>query len=315
MKWMVEKLAKTKKTSIGGQALIEGIMMRGPHKIATAVRKPDGEIIVKTQDIKPIFKSKILKLPLIRGSIAIIEAMLVGIKELMYSAEFYEDELEEDAFDRFIRKMFKENADQAIIYFSVVMALLISIGAFIILPNLVAGLLKKFVESPLVLNLLEGLLRVGLFTVYVYLISKMEDIKRVFMYHGAEHKTIYAYENGDELTVENARKYITLHPRCGTSFLVNVLIISIIVFSFFGWPSVLMRIVTRLVMMPVIAGLSYEINRYIGKSENKGIAKMLAKPGFQFQKLTTKEPTDDMLEVAIAAMKEVIPANKEDDKW
>jgi uncharacterized protein YqhQ len=312
---MVEKLAKTKKTSIGGQALIEGIMMRGPHKIATAVRKPDGEIIVKTQDIKPIFKSKILKLPLIRGSIAIIEAMLVGIKELMYSAEFYEDELEEDAFDRFIRKMFKENADQAIIYFSVVMALLISIGAFIILPNLVAGLLKKFVESPLVLNLLEGLLRVGLFTVYVYLISKMEDIKRVFMYHGAEHKTIYAYENGDELTVENARKYITLHPRCGTSFLVNVLIISIIVFSFFGWPSVLMRIVTRLVMMPVIAGLSYEINRYIGKSENKGIAKMLAKPGFQFQKLTTKEPTDDMLEVAIAAMKEVIPANKEDDKW
>jgi uncharacterized protein YqhQ len=312
---MVEKLTKTKKTSIGGQALIEGIMMRGPHKIATAVRKPDGEIIVKTQDIKPIFKSKILKLPLIRGSIALIEAMLVGIKELMYSAEFYEDELEEDAFDRFIRKRFKENADQAIIYFSVAMALLISIVGFIILPNLVAGLLKKFVESPLVLNLLEGLLRVGLFTVYVYLISKMEDIKRVFMYHGAEHKTIYAYENGDELTVENARKYITLHPRCGTSFLVNVLIISIIVFSFFGWPSVLMRIVTRLVMMPVIAGLSYEINRYIGKSENKGIAKMLAKPGFQFQKLTTKEPTDDMLEVAIAAMKEVIPANKEDDKW
>jgi uncharacterized protein YqhQ len=312
---MVEKLAKTKKTSIGGQALIEGIMMRGPHKIATAVRKPDGEIIVKTQDIKPIFKSKILKLPLIRGSVALIEAMLVGIKELMYSAEFYEDELEEDAFDRFIRKRFKENADQAIIYFSVAIALLISIVGFIILPNLVAGLLKKFVDSPLVLNLLEGLLRVGLFTLYVYLIAKMEDIKRVFMYHGAEHKTIYAYENGDELTVENARKYITLHPRCGTSFIVNVMIISIIVFSFFGWPSILMRIVTRLVMLPVIAGLSYEINRYIGKSENKGIAKILAKPGFQFQKLTTNEPTDDMLEVAIAAMKEVIPENKEDDKW
>lgn len=289
--------------------------MRGPHKIATAVRKPDGEITVKTQDIKPIFKSKILKLPLIRGSVALIEAMLVGIKELMYSAEFYEEEVEEDAFDKFLRKIFKENSDQAIIYFSVAVALLISIGAFIILPNLVAGLLNSLVESHLLLNLLEGLLRVGLFTAYVYLISKMEDIKRVFMYHGAEHKTIYAYENGDELTVENARKYITLHPRCGTSFLVNVLIISIIVFSFFGWPSIVMRIVTRLVMMPVIAGLSYEINRYIGKSENKGIAKVLAKPGFQFQKLTTKEPTDDMLEVAIAAMKEVIPENKEDDKW
>lgn len=312
---MVEKLADNKKTSIGGQALIEGIMMRGPHKIATAVRKPDGEITVKTQDINPIFKSKILKLPLIRGSIALIEAMIVGIKELMYSAEFYEDEFEEDAFDRFIRKMFKGNADQAIIYFSVVVALLISVGAFIILPNLVAGLLKTFVESPLILNLLEGVFRVGLFTVYVYLIAKMDDIKRVFMYHGAEHKAIYAYENGDELTVENARKYITLHPRCGTSFLVNVLIISIIVFSFFGWPSILMRIVTRLVMLPVIAGLSYEINRYIGKSENKGLAKILAKPGFQFQKLTTKEPTDDMLEVAIAAMKEVIPENKEDDNW
>jgi uncharacterized protein YqhQ len=312
---MVDKLAESKKTSIGGQALIEGIMMRGPHKIATAVRKPDGEITVKTQDINPIFKSKFLKLPLVRGSVALIEAMIVGIKELMYSAEFYEDELEEDAFDRFLRKVFKGNADQAIIYFSVVVALLISIGAFIILPNLVAGLLKSVVESPLILNLLEGLLRVGLFTVYVYLIAKMEDIKRVFMYHGAEHKTIYAYENGDELTVENARKYITLHPRCGTSFLVNVLIISIIVFSFFGWPSILMRIVTRLVMLPVIAGLSYEINRYIGKRENKGLAKILAKPGFQFQKLTTKEPTDDMLEVAIAAMKEVIPENKEDDKW
>lgn len=308
-------MSEIKKTSIGGQALIEGIMMRGPHKIATAVRKPDGEITVKTQDIKPIFKSKILKLPLIRGSVALIEAMLVGIKELMYSAEFYEEEVEEDAFDKFLRKIFKENSDQAIIYFSVAVALLISIGAFIILPNLVAGLLNSLVESHLLLNLLEGLLRVGLFTAYVYLISKMEDIKRVFMYHGAEHKTIYAYENGDELTVENARKYITLHPRCGTSFLVNVLIISIIVFSFFGWPSIVMRIVTRLVMMPVIAGLSYEINRYIGKSENKGIAKVLAKPGFQFQKLTTKEPTDDMLEVAIAAMKEVIPENKEDDKW
>lgn len=312
---MVEKLAECKKTSIGGQALIEGIMMRGPHKIATAVRKPDGEITVKTQDINPIFKSRFLKLPLVRGSVALIEAMIVGIKELMYSAEFYEDELEEDAFDKFLRKIFKGNADQAIIYFSVAVALLISVGAFIILPNLVAGLLKAFVDSPLILNLLEGVLRVGLFTVYVYLISKMEDIKRVFMYHGAEHKTIYAYENGEELTVENARKYITLHPRCGTSFLVNVLIISIIVFSFFGWPNPLMRIVIRLVMLPVIAGLSYEINRYIGKRENKGLAKILAKPGFLFQKLTTKEPTDDMLEVAIAAMKEVIPENKEDDNW
>lgn len=308
-------MAEIKKTSIGGQALIEGIMMRGPHKIATAVRKPDGEIIVKTQDINPIFKNKILKKPIIRGSIALIEAMLIGIKELMYSAEFYEDTMEEDAFDRFIRRIFKGNADQAIIYFSVAFALVISIGAFIILPSLVANVLKSTFNNSIILNLFEGLIRVGLFTLYVYLIAKMEDIKRVFMYHGAEHKTIYTYENGEELTVENARKYSTLHPRCGTSFIVNVLLISIIVFSFFGWPSPLMRILTRLFMLPVIAGISYEINRYIGKNENTKLAKMLAKPGFQFQKLTTREPTDDMLEVAIAAMKEVIPANEEEASW
>lgn len=308
-------MSEIKKTSIGGQALIEGIMMRGPHKIATAVRKPDGEIIVKTQEIKPVFKNKILKMPLVRGSSALVEAMLIGIKELMYSAEFYGEDFEEDAFDKLIRKIFKGKAEQAIIYFSVVFALIISVGAFIILPSFVANFMKPLTGSSLVLNLIEGIIRVGLFTLYVYMISKMEDIKRVFMYHGAEHKTIYAYESGEELTVENASKYMTLHPRCGTSFLVNVLLISIIVFSFFGWPNPWVRIIIRLVMLPVIAGISYEINRFIGKNENSKLACLLAKPGFQFQKLTTKEPTEDMLEVAIAALKEVIPDNKEDDLW
>ncbi|MBN2285484.1 MAG: DUF1385 domain-containing protein [Tissierellales bacterium] len=304
-----------KKTSIGGQALIEGIMMRGPHKIATAVRKPDGEITIRTQNINPVFKSKVLKLPIIRGSFALIEAMLVGVKELMYSAEFYGEDLEEDAFDKIIRKIFKGKADQVIIYFSVIFALLISVGAFIILPSLVANFIRPVVGNSFLLNLTEGLIRVGLFTLYIYMISKMEDIRRVFMYHGAEHKTIYAYENGDELTVENASRYITLHPRCGTSFIVNVLIISIIVFSFFGWPNPWMRILVRLFMLPVIAGLSYEINRFIGKNEKSTLAHWLSIPGFQFQKLTTKEPTPDMLEVAIAALKEVIPENKDDDRW
>jgi uncharacterized protein YqhQ len=308
-------LANIKKTSIGGQALIEGIMMRGPHKIATAVRKPDGEITIRTQNINPVFKSKVLKLPIIRGSFALIEAMLVGVKELMYSAEFYGEDLEEDAFDKIIRKIFKGKADQVIIYFSVIFALLISVGAFIILPSLVANFIRPVVGNSFLLNLTEGLIRVGLFTLYIYMISKMEDIRRVFMYHGAEHKTIYAYENGDELTVENASRYITLHPRCGTSFIVNVLIISIIVFSFFGWPNPWMRILVRLFMLPVIAGLSYEINRFIGKNEKSTLAHWLSIPGFQFQKLTTKEPTPDMLEVAIAALKEVIPENKDDDRW
>ncbi len=309
-------MAKTKrKTTIGGQALIEGIMMKGPHKIATAIRKPDGEIKIRTKKLKSIFNKDIFNKPIIRGSLALIEAMLVGVRELMYSAEFYEDEIEEDFLDKALRKIFKDKADTAIIYVSVALALLISIGVFILGPSLITNLLKNIIPIPIVLNLIEGFIRIGLFVVYVYYISKLEDIKRVFMYHGAEHKTIYCYENLEELTVENARKYTTLHPRCGTSFIVNVLLISIVVFSFFGWPDPLTRIVIRLAMLPLIAGIAYEVNRYVGRNDDTLFAKLASKPGFLFQKLTTKEPDDSMLEVAIAALKEVIPDNKDDDKW
>jgi uncharacterized protein YqhQ len=309
-------MAKTKrKTTIGGQALIEGIMMKGPHKIATAIRKPDGEITIRTKKLKSVFNNSLLKKPIIRGSAALIEAMLIGVKELMYSAEFYEEEIEEDFLDRALRKIFKDKADTAIIYASVVIALLISVGVFIVGPSLITNLLKNIIPIPIVLNLIEGFIRIGLFVIYVYYISKLEDIKRVFMYHGAEHKTIYCYENMEELTVENARKYTTLHPRCGTSFIVNVLLISIVVFSFFGWPNPLMRVVIRLAMLPFIAGIAYEVNKYVGRNDQTLFAKIAAKPGFWFQKLTTKEPDDSMLEVAIAALKEVIPENKDDDKW
>lgn len=309
-------MAKTKrKTTIGGQALIEGIMMKGPHKIATAIRKPDGEITIRTKKLKSVFTSSLLRKPIIRGSAALIEAMIIGVKELMYSAEFYEEEIEEDFLDRTLRKIFKDKADTAIIYASVAIALLISIGVFIVGPSLITNLLKNIIPIPIVLNLIEGFIRIGLFVVYVYYISKLEDIKRVFMYHGAEHKTIYCYENMEELTVENARKYTTLHPRCGTSFIVNVLLISIVVFSFFGWPNPLMRVVIRLAMLPLIAGIAYEVNKYVGRNDQTLFAKIAAKPGFWFQKLTTKEPDDSMLEVAIAALKEVIPENKDDDKW
>jgi len=309
-------MAKTKrKTTIGGQALIEGIMMKGPHKIATAIRKPDGEITIRTKKLKSVFNNSLLKKPIIRGSAALIEAMLIGVKELMYSAEFYEEEIEEDFLDRALRKIFKDKADTAIIYASVVIALLISVGVFIVGPSLITNLLKNIIPIPIVLNLIEGFIRIGLFVIYVYYISKLEDIKRVFMYHGAEHKTIYCYENMEELTVENARKYTTLHPRCGTSFIVNVLLISIVVFSFFGWPNPLMRVVIRLAMLPLIAGIAYEVNKYVGRNDQTLFAKIAAKPGFWFQKLTTKEPDDSMLEVAIAALKEVIPENKDDDKW
>jgi len=309
-------MTKTKrKTTIGGQALIEGIMMRGPNNIATAIRKPDGEITVRTKKTKQLFTNSLANKPFIRGSLALVDAMVTGVKELMYSAEFYEDEIEEDALDKILRKIFKDKADSAIIYASVVIALVISIGVFIIGPSLIANFLSGFIQSPIILNLIEGIIRVGLFVVYVYYISKLEDIKRVFMYHGAEHKTIYCYENMEELTVENARKYTTLHPRCGTSFIVNVLLISIVVFSFFGWPSPLTRIVIRLAMLPVIAGIAYEVNKYVGRNDDTLFAKIASKPGFLFQKLTTKEPDDSMLEVAIAAMKKVIPENKDDDKW
>jgi len=309
-------MTKTKrKTTIGGQALIEGIMMKGPHKISTAIRKPDGEITTRTKNLKSVFKKDIFNKPLIRGSLTLVEAMLIGVKELMYSAEFYEEEIEEDFIDKILRKIFKDKADTAIIYASVAIALLVSIVVFILGPSLITNLLKNLIPVPIILNLIEGVIRIVLFVVYVYYISKLEDIKRVFMYHGAEHKTIYCYENMEELTVENARKYTTLHPRCGTSFIVNVLIISIIVFSFFGWPNPFLRVVIRLAMLPLIAGIAYEVNRYVGRNDETLFAKIAAKPGFWFQKLTTKEPDDSMLEVAIVALKEVIPENKDDDKW
>lgn len=309
-------LKEVKKTSIGGQALIEGIMMKGPSKIATAVRKPDGEIEIKESKINPIFKHKFFKLPIVRGSFVLIDSLISGVKELMYSAEFFGDDYEEDAIDKFLKKVFKDKADTAIIYASVIIALIFSIGIFILGPTLLTHFLKGVLDNAFLLNLIEGIIRVLLFVGYVYLVSKLEDIKRVFMYHGAEHKTIYCYEYGEELTVENVRKFSTLHPRCGTSFMINVMLISIIVFSFFGWPNPLMRLVIRLAMLPVIAGISYELNKYVGKCSSDNIfTKIITYPGFLIQKITTKEPDDLMMEVAIAAMNKVIPQDGEDDKW
>lgn len=307
---------EVKKTSIGGQALIEGIMMKGPEKIATAVRKPDGEIEIKEKEITPLFKNKFFKLPLIRGSFVLVDSLVNGVKELMYSAEFYGEEIEEDKFDKFLRKVFKDNAETAIIYFSVFIALIFSTGIFIIAPSLVTSIFKVFTKNSIVLNSIEGLIRVGIFVLYVYLVAKLDDIKRVFMYHGAEHKTIHCYENGEELSVENIRKYSTLHPRCGTSFMINVMLISIVIFSFFGWPNPLMRLLIRILMLPLIAGLSYELNRFVGSFDNENLfTKIVSCPGFLVQKITTIEPDDGIIEVAIEAMKRVIPQNGADDRW
>ena len=306
-------------TKIGGQALIEGVMMRGPESVGIAVSKPDGEIEIKVSPIQNVTTdNKFFKLPLIRGVVALFESMVLGTKSLMYSAEFFEEDEEETEptkFDNFLEKVFKDKAGDISIYVTVLVSLLISVGLFMLAPTFLTNLFKSRIESPLLLNLVEGVIRVSIFMGYVILVSKLGDVRRVFQYHGAEHKTIHCYEGEEELTVENVKKYPILHPRCGTSFLFTVMIISIVVFSFFGWPDPLKRLALRVVLLPVIAGVSYEINRVIGKSTGK-VAYAISYPGLMIQKLaTTLEPDDEQIEVAIASLKCVLVDDKEADKW
>lgn len=303
-------------TSIGGQALIEGVMMRGPKKIAVAVRKPDNEIELKVDELNTLaMKSKFFRLPFLRGVVGLVEAMTIGTKALMYSAEFYPEDEETSSKESWTQKIFGDKAEDVEITLAVIFSVILSMGVFMILPNFITSLFKKLIESPLVLNLIEGVIRIAIFLIYVVLVSKMEDIKRVFEYHGAEHKTIHCYENEEELTVENVKKYPILHARCGTSFLFMVMIVSILVLSFFGWPNPLQRILIRILMFPVIAGISYEINRLIGKSGSK-LAYYLSYPGLMIQKIATvKEPDGSQIEVAIASLKAVLPDNKDDDTW
>ncbi|WP_245592034.1 DUF1385 domain-containing protein [Clostridiisalibacter paucivorans] len=303
-------------TSIGGQALIEGVMMKGPKDISIAVRKPDGKIELKNEKVSSLSdKYRFLKLPFIRGTVALIEAMVIGTRSLMYSAQFYEEEdAQPGKVDKFLEKVFKDKADDIAIYLSVFISIILAVGLFILGPSFLTNFLKNKIETPLVLNLVEGLVRLTIFLIYIYAVSKMEDIKRVFEYHGAEHKSIHCYENEEELIVKNAKKYTTLHPRCGTSFLFMVMMVSIIVFSFFGWPNPLMRFVSRIVMLPVIAGISYEINKRIGRS-NSLVARIVSYPGLMLQKITTNEPDDSQLEVALAALKSVLVDDREADLW
>ncbi|MBU5427862.1 DUF1385 domain-containing protein [Tissierella pigra] len=301
-------------TSIGGQALIEGVMMRGPKEIAMAVRKPDKEIEIKVEKLQTLgMKYKIFKLPFIRGVVGLIEAMLFGTNALMYSAEFFEEE--EETKESFTEKIFKDKAKDVEMIFAVVTSLVLAVGLFMILPTILTNFFKTKIQSSIGLNLLEGLVRIVVFLIYIIGVSKLEDIKRVFEYHGAEHKTIHCYENEEELTVENVKKYPILHPRCGTSFLFMVMIVSILVLSFFGWPNPLQRFLVRILMFPVIAGISYEINRLIGKSSGK-LAYILSYPGLMIQKLATvREPDGEQIEVAIESLKAVLTDNKEEDKW
>ncbi|HHX68513.1 MAG: DUF1385 domain-containing protein [Miniphocaeibacter sp.] len=303
-----------KKTTIGGQALFEGILMRGPNKTSMVVRKPNGELEIKEDTTKTISsKSKFFRLPFIRGVVSLLDSLHLGVNAIVYSTSFYEDEEEEEP--GFLEKNFGDKAESIGTGISIFISLALSVLIFFFIPTIVTSFFKKFIESTILLNLIEGFIRIIIFLAYIYLVSKMEDMRRIFMYHGAEHKSIHCYENGDELTVENVRKCSRLHRRCGTSFIFTVMIVSILVLSFFGWPNPFIRLLTRLLALPIIAGISYEINRLLGRSDS-AIAEILSAPGLLIQKLgTVKEPTDDMIEVAIVALEEVIPENKDDDIW
>lgn len=297
-----------KKISVGGQAVIEGVMMRGSKGVATAIRKSNGDIEVEFDEIEPLTKkNKVFSLPIIRGFVTLIDSLIIGIKTLNYSASFIEEdeegEEEPSKFDKWMEEKFKGKATDIVMAISFIISMALSIFIFFIIPTFAANGFKRLnVNNTIALNILEGIIRVGIFLSYIYLISKMNDIKRVFEYHGAEHKTIFCYESGEELIPENAKKQGRLHPRCGTNFLFLVMIVSIILFSFTGWNSIWQRIFYRIILLPVVSGVTYEIIKWMGSNNNK-CTKILSYPGLMLQKLTTREPNLEQLEVAIVSLK------------
>ncbi len=294
------------KPNVGGQAVIEGVMMQSKKKRAIAVRKSNGKIILKKNKIKSWTNDKnIDKIPFLRGSFILIETMIEGIKSLNFSSEYFIEEEEEDVFDRFMKKIFKNKANDVTMSLVMMFSILMSVGLFILLPTTIGGIFSNYIDNNVALNLIEGVVRLLILFLYMLITSKNKDIQRVFQYHGAEHKSIYCYENGLELTVENAKTFRTQHPRCGTNFLFIVMFTSIILFSFFGWPNPFVRIVMRIVSIPIVAGISYEMIRFLGKYNNI-FTKIVAYPGMILQNLTTKEPDDEQLEVALTALKAVV---------
>ena len=305
------------KTMIGGQALIEGILMQGPDKRAIVVRGPEG-IVTKTEPIRK--KTGIAKWPLIRGVVGFGSSMVNGVKALMYSADFFpEMEEEPSKLDKWLeKKLGSEKMEKAVVSFSVFLGVLFSVALFFLLPTFIGSLFDKIVYSPVGRCVVEGIFRVAIFMGYMILVSKTKDMKRVFSYHGAEHKSIRCYEARLPLTVENVRRQTRFHPRCGTSFLFVVVIISILISAVFSaiWPidNVLLRMLTRIAMLPLIVAVSYEFNRMVGAHDN-ALTRALSAPGMWFQTFTTNEPDDSMIEVAIEALKLVIPEQEGADKW
>ena len=305
------------KTLIGGQALIEGILMQGPDKRAIVVRGPEG-LVQKVEPIKK--KTGLLTLPFIRGVVNFGSSMVNGVKALMYSADFFPEEAGEPSkFEKWLeQKIGSEKIEKAVVYLSVVLGIALSVGLFILLPTLLAGLTKSFIQSPVVRNLFEGLLRIVIFLLYLWAVSHMKDVERMFAYHGAEHKTIFCYEKGLPLTVENVRPQSRFHPRCGTSFLFVVVMISILLFALVSavlpTSNMLVRLVVRLALLPFVVAISYEFNRLVGRHDN-WLTRALSAPGMWLQYLTTNEPDDSMLEVGIEALTLVLPEKEGEDRW
>lgn len=294
-----------KSSNIGGQAVLEGIMMKNRDKYAVAVRKPDKEIEVSVDEYKSVIPWKsVTKVPFIRGIFNFIDSMVLGMKTLMFSASFFEDEegnpevLTEEALAK------REKRDKMIMNLTVAFSVVLAVGIFMVLPYFLSNILRKHIESRAVITILEGVIRVGIFLAYILLVSRMEDIQRTFMYHGAEHKCINCIEHGLTLNVENVRASSKQHKRCGTSFLFFVMIVSIIFCFFITAESQIMRVLLRIALFPLIAGVSYEIIKLAGNSDNV-IVNLLSRPGLWVQNLTTKEPDDSMIEVAICAVEAV----------
>ena len=280
--------------AVGGQAVIEGVMMRDAHRTATAVRLPSGEIDVETRTVSSIRdRYPVLNLPLIRGSVIMVESLIIGMRALSFSAQAAGEEDEQ---------MTKKEIAMTILF-----ALVLASILFIVIPTGAAHLAAAYTDDPIVFNLIEGGIRLMVFLLYIWGISFMGGIRRVFQYHGAEHKTIHCYEAGEALTVENVQKFPRLHPRCGTNFLLIVMVVAIVFHVFFGWPDLWLRILSRLAILPVVAGVSYEIIRFAGRSENH-LVHILITPGLWLQYLTTRPPADEMVEVAIESLKAVLPA-------
>lgn len=291
---------KCPKFSVGGQAVIEGVMMRGRDKVAVAVRLPNGEISVDVRPVSSIRdKYPLLKKPLLRGVIALVESLYDGMKALAYSARMSGEEDEQ-----------MTGGEMAL---TIASSVLLAVGLFIVIPTWSMRFLHSLTDDPMLLNLAEGCLRMAIFLLYIGSISAMKDIQRVFQYHGAEHKTIYTYEAGLPLTPENAQQFTTLHPRCGTNFLMIVMLISMFIFTFLGWPNLWERIASRVLLMPVIAGVSYELIRFAGAHAYNRLVHYAILPGLLLQKLTTRQPDASQLEVAIASLKAVLPEYAEEE--